>query len=594
MKRLLRFALRNSRHLWLLGITAFLSIGLSLCSGMEVFALGLITAQGTGQAMATHNILGQIQTWLASHLSISHELKSVIGMLIAVASMKALFQFGTQYLTELVSIRVSRSLRQAYFEHIQLLPMSFYSRYNIGNLSSRVMGDAGMVAGSLNSCLTNYVVTPISLLITLTWCFYVSWQLSLLVFVGFPLFVAPVLVLTSRIRRVSRQIQRNQEAFASVLIDFLAGIQTVKVFVMEKFSLRKYREQNDKMAHLEAKSARYFNLSRPILHTVGVVCVGSVTLYGLHGLGLALSDVIVFAGLLFLVYEPVKKLADENLSIQRGIVAAERMDEVLSIEPDIRDQPHAVELKQVGRGIEFDRVWFRYANEWVLRDVSFHIERGECVALVGPTGAGKSTILQLLPRLYDIDRGEIRIDGRCLDQYTQRSLRETIAVVPQRPFLFVDTVAENIAFGRPFAIEEIEEAARQAQADEFIRQLPQGYQTVLAETGKTLSGGQQQRLAIARALLKRASILIMDEATSALDGISEQKIRQATDALRGKLTQIIVTHRLSALEGVDRIIVLHEGRIVDQGPRHHLLEKCPIFRLMWDSYHHKLEELSAT
>jgi ABC-type multidrug transport system fused ATPase/permease subunit len=591
MKRLLQYALRSRAHLWLLAVTALLGLGLSLFSTMEVFSLGLITSMGNGQAGSTHQgVMGVIQQWLQAHLSISQEIKTVIFLLVGVASMKALFQFGTHYLTELVAIRVSRTLRQAYFEHIQMLPMSFYTRYNIGNLSSRVMGDAGRVANSLNSLLTNYIVTPISLVLTLVWCFYVSWQLSLLVFVGFPVILFPVLVLTSRIRRVSRQIQRNQEAFASVLIDFLAGIQTVKVFVMEKFSLRKYQEQNDRMAHLEAKSARYFNLSRPILHTVGVVCIGGITLYGLQGLGLGVSDVIVFAGLLFLLYDPIKKMADENLQIQKGLVAAERMDEVLCIEPDIQDRADALDIKQIEESIEFDRVWFRYGNDWILRDVSFKVERGECVALVGPTGAGKSTVLQLLPRLYEVDRGQIRIDGRPLDQYTQRSLRETIAVVPQRPFLFVDTVAENIAFGRPFSMEQIEEAARLAQADEFIRQLPQGYQTVLAETGKTLSGGQQQRLAIARALLKQASVLMMDEATSALDGISELKIRQATNALRGQLTQIIVTHRLSALEGVDRIIVIHEGRVVDQGPRHQLLERCQIFRLMWESYHHRLEE----
>jgi putative ABC transport system ATP-binding protein len=590
MKRLLRFALRNSRHLWLLGITALLSIGLSLFSQMEVFALGLITQQGTGQTATpdAHNILGQLQLWLVNHTPFLNNLKLVIGLLIAVATSKALFQFSSQYLTQLVSIRVSRSLRQAYFEHIQTLPMSFYTRHNTGQLTSRVMGDSGRVAGSLNSCLNYFICTPISLAMTLGWCFYVSWKLSLVVFVGFPLIIFPVMILTARIRRVSRQIQRNQEAFASVLIDFLAGIQTVKIFVMEKFSLRKYQEQNDRMAFLEAKSARYFNLSRPILHTVGVCCIGGVTLYGLYGLQLQLSDVIVFAGLLLLLYEPIKRLADENMHIHKGIIAAERMDEVLSVKPDIEDPPHAVELRGISQGIEFDGVWFRYGSEWVLRDVSFRVEKGECVAIVGPTGAGKSTIMQLLPRLYDVTKGEIRIDGRPVQDFTQRSLRETIAAVPQRPFLFVDTIAENISFGRPFSLQEIQHAARRAQADEFIRALPKGYQTVLAETGKTLSGGQQQRLAIARALLKRASLLILDEATSALDGVSEQKIRQATDELRGQLTQILVTHRLSALEGVDRIIVIDEGRVVGQGSRDHLLQNCPIFRLMWDAYHHRL------
>ena len=224
------------------------------------------------------------------------------------------------------------------------------------------------------------------------------------------------------------------------------------------------------------------------------------------------------------------------------------MDEVLSIEPDIRS-PHATELKAVGRGIEFDGVWFRAMTSGSWTSAS-QIAAGECVAIVGPTGAGKSTILQLLLGLYDIDRGEIRIDGRTLDQYTQRSLRETIAAVPQRPFLFVDTVAENIAFGRPFSMEEIQDAAVRVEPDEFIRQLPQGYRNgPLPKRAKPSGWSAAAARGIRRALLKRASILIMDEATSALDGISEQKIRQATDALRGRLTQILVTHRLLLLKG---------------------------------------------
>jgi len=236
--------------------------------------------------------------------------------------------------------------------------------------------------------------------------------------------------------------------------------------------------------------------------------------------------------------------------------------------------------------IEFDHVWFKYRDEWVIKDVSFEVKRGEVVALVGATGSGKSTLVQLLPRLYEVQRGEIRIDGIPINAITQKSLRDQIAFVPQKPFLFFDTVAENIAFGRSFSKEDIEDAATRAYAHEFIAELPRQYNTLLAEMGKTLSGGQQQRLAIARALVKKAPILIMDEATSSLDAISENRIKKAIQELQGEVTQILIAHRLSAIEHADRIIFLERGRKIGEGSVHHLLDTCLPFRLMWETFHH--------
>lgn len=293
----------------------------------------------------------------------------------------------------------------------------------------------------------------------------------------------------------------------------------------------------------------------------------------------------MFCGLLHLFYEPVKKFAEENANIQKGVVAAERMFEVLHIKPQIEDSDGAIQISGFKNIIEFDHVWFKYRDEWVVKDVSFTVKRGEVVALVGATGAGKSTLVQLLPRLYDVQKGEIRIDGIPLNAITQKSLREQIAFVPQRPFLFFDTVAENIAFGRSFSLEEIEEAAQKAFAHEFIFDLPQKYNTLLAEMGKTLSGGQQQRLAIARALVKKAPILIMDEATSSLDAISENRIKAAIRRLQGEITQILIAHRLSTIEHADKIIFFDRGRKIGEGGLNELLETCLPFRIMWETYH---------
>jgi len=630
MKLLLQAALRNSRHLTLAILTfvsllfltvanqcEMFSVGLMANTGADFFTLfspegkkvkdkisladihrrwegidvngdGIVTKQDAAIAIAQRkdtNPLSWVMHKMASHFDFEQNFSLLIEILVGVALFKALTLFASRYIVQLLSIRVTRDLRQQYFEHIQSLPLSFYQEQNLGSLSSRAVGDAGQIASSLNSCLTNYLQTPFTLVSTLFACFYLSWQLSLIIFLGLPLIIFPVVILTRQVKKITRQLQKNQETFSSVLLDFLAGIQTVKIFAMEAFSLRKYKEQNDQMAVLESKSAKYGLLTRPVLHLIATGCLAIVVLFGLYSLHMTVGQLLMFCGLLHLFYEPVKKFAEENANIQKGVVAAERMFEVLHLKPQIEDKDGAIHLQGFKNLIEFDHVWFKYRDEWVIRDVSFTIKRGEVVAFVGATGAGKSTLVQLLPRLYEVQKGEIRVDGVPLNAITQKSLREQIAFVPQRPFLFFDTVAENIAFGRSFSREEIEEAAQKAYAHEFIVELPKQYDTLLAEMGKTLSGGQQQRLAIARALVKKAPILVMDEATSSLDAISENRIKKAMRELQGDVTQILIAHRLSTIEHADKIIFFDRGRKLGEGTLSELLESCLPFRLLWETYH---------
>ncbi len=591
MKLLLKSALRNRRHLPLLMGTFLTLFALTIASTLEMCALGVLSS--LGQAVGSVAVEKEVNplNWLIQQVKQQFDLidniNALVTILVCVAVFKAIWLFASRYTTQILSIRVSRDLRQQYFEHIQSLPMSFYQQHNIGGLSSRVVGDAGQIATSINSWMTNYLQTPFTILTNLSLCFFLSWELSLVIFFGVPLIILPIVFLAKRVKRVSRQLQTNQERFASVLIDFLAGIQTVKIFAMEAFSLKKYKEQNDRMAVLESKTAKYGLLTRPILHAVTTLCLASIVLFGLYTLSMSISQLIVFCGLLHLIYEPVKKFADENANIQRGVVAAERMFEVLSLRSQIEDKPGAVELVQFNSSIEFDRVWFRYEGEWVLKDVSFTVRKGETVAIVGPTGAGKSTIVQLMPRLYDVQEGEIRIDGRPLVAYTQKSLRERMGFVSQRPFLFYDTVLSNIAYGRSFSREEIESAAKRAHADEFIVRLPLKYDSLLAEAGKGLSGGQQQRLAIARALVKNAPILILDEATSALDAISENRIKKAIAELHGEVTQIIIAHRLATIEHADKIIYLDRGEKIAEGTKDELLKNCAGFKQMWEALYRR-------
>ncbi len=633
MKLLCKLTFSNTRHFFLLGLMVLAMFFLTISSQLEIIAMGILAQKGpdafelfapsheedldhstiitkeqlekrfheidqnnkgyisiedTNQYLRNKKRLSLIDRAVKivnDIYPLTGNLRHLAIMIAIVAVFKALTLFWHRYTTRLFAIKVSRDLRQHYFEHIQSLPMKFYQKHNSGSLSSRVVTDSYFVGLGMNAFLINYIQTPFTVITTLVLCFMTSWKLSLMIFLGFPLIVYPIVYLAKKVKRTARQLQKNQEHFASVLIDFLSGIQTVKVFAMEEFSLKKYKDQNFRMATLERRNARYDVSARPIVHTIAMLFLAGALLYGLYVLQLSVPAVLVYCGLLYIFYEPIKKFAEENAVIQRGVAAAERMNEVLSLEPQIQDQPHAIDLLSFNDKIEFDNVWFRYEDEWVLRDVSFTIQKGKTVAIVGPTGAGKSTIVQLLPRLYDIEKGEIRIDGKPLTAYTQRSLRENMSCVPQKPFLFLDTVSENISFGRPFTPEQIQEAARKAHADDFIMNLPQKYETELSEAGKNLSGGQQQRLAIARALVKKAPILIMDEATSSLDSISENRIKTAIQDLHGTMTQIIIAHRLTTIEDADKIIYLENGKKLAEGTKDELLRTCEPFRHMWEMMH---------
>ena len=357
MKLLILAALKNARHLTLAILTVITLLFLTIASQCEMFAVGLMANSGSdfftlfspdgkkvknkisfeevehrwslidqnGDGVISKkdatsyiaskkgtNPLGWVMNQVSDRFDFDRNFNLLISVLVSVALFKAVSLFAARYTTQLLSIRVTRDLRQQYFEHIQSLPLSFYQEQNLGSLSSRAVGDAGQIASSLNSCLTTYLQTPFVILSTLFLCFRLSWQLSLIIFFGLPLIVLPVVFLTRRVKRISKQLQKNQETFTSVLLDFLAGIQTVKIFSMESFSLRKYKEQNDQMALLESKSAKYGLLTRPVLHLIATVCLAIVILFGLYSLHMTIGELLMFCGLLHMFYEPVKKFAEEN------------------------------------------------------------------------------------------------------------------------------------------------------------------------------------------------------------------------------------------------------------------------------------------
>lgn len=552
---------------------------------LDLDGKGYITKSDASDYMSRgkgFNLLTSIMHKTKQKYKIANNIALLMMMLSFVALFKVTCAFCNRYTTTLVGIRVSRNLRERYFEHLQTLPMSFFQKHNIGGLSARVSGDAGSVSNAIISFIMNYCQMPFTIVSSLYILFRLSFELSLIIFLGLPLIGIPIYYLARKARKSQKDMQVYGEQFAHILIDYLAGIQTVKLFNMEKFSSKKYCDMNNISAKIEEKISLYGYIARPILHMIGTFFLGVIIVYGLYFAKMNVSDLVVYTAIMHLFYEPIKKFGEENINIQRGLAAADRMFSVLNEQSDIIDKEDAIELMDFNSKVEFKNVWFKYEESWVLRDLNFTVEKGQTVALVGPTGAGKSTIAQLLPRLYDVNKGSIEVDGIPITDYKQRSLRESISFVAQKPFLFFDTVANNISYGRDYTREEVQLAAERAHADEFIQCLPQKYDTPLAEMGKSLSGGQQQRLAIARALVKKAPILVMDEATSSLDSISENRIKTAIHELRGFMTQIIIAHRLSTIEDADKIIYLEFGAKVAEGTKDELYEKCQGFKAMWD------------
>lgn len=558
----------------------------TLANQLEILTIGIITKATPAFSSFSKGspVLDSLFSFYNEIFSIEKAPLNVALVVLVSALFKAGALFFHKYTTKRLGIEVSEKLRLLYFRHLERLPFSFFLKNHIGALSSRVIADAHAISEALNSCFINYLQTPFTIISTFILCLLTSWKLTLLVFLGFPLIVLPILYLAKQIKRLSKKMQKNQEVFATVLIDFLLGIQTVKLFGLENLAEEKYAEQNAHMANLEKRAARYDVASRPIIHTIGMFFLGSSLVLGLFYFEVPLPDVLVFSGLLYIFYEPIKKFAEENAQIQKGFAAAERMLEVLAIPQESSDEEAPLKLESFNTSLEFSNVSFSYEETPILENISFSIKKGEKVALVGATGAGKSSLVQLIPRLFDPQKGTIYIDGVDSRLYSRASLRRFIGFVPQKPFLFADTIRENLTLGSSYTDEEIATALKKAHAD-FVFSLDRGVDTFLEESGKNLSGGQQQRLVIARALLKKASILILDEVTSALDSISEKAIRSALNELKGDVTQIIIAHRLSTIEDADTIIVLDAGRIESMGSKDFLLKNSPLFSEFFNAFH---------
>ncbi len=498
--------------------------------------------------------------------------------------LRGVFDFLNNYLSAWVSLRVLADMRRKVFEHITAQSLGFFAQSQSGHLISRVANDTRIAQTALSFISTDLIKQPVCVVGGVCALLALDWKFTLMSLVLFPVCIAPVAVYGKRIRKDGRKEEEQVGAITVILQETFAGIRVIKSFAREDYQVEQFERANDEQFRAGLGVRRAMEAVSPMVEVVAAMGVG-LALFYLHYTGSGLSAFFGLAMGLFFLYAPVKQMSRMHMQIQKCRAATTNIFSLLDLKPTVQDAPGATVLARPRGEVEFRDVSFRYEGAGVraLDHFSLHIAPGQTVALVGASGAGKSTVLALLQRFYDPSAGNVTVDGQDVRGLTQRSLRDEIGVVTQDTFLFHDTVYENIRYGRLDATgAEIHEAARQAYIHDFILTLPQGYQTRVGDKGARLSGGQQQRLAIARALLKNAPILLLDEATSALDSESERMIQIALETLSKGKTVIAIAHRLSTILKADAIVVMDAGRIHEQGTHASLYEQGGMYRRLYD------------
>lgn len=474
------------------------------------------------------------------------------------------------------------------FDHFMEMDLSFFHKHPSGHLISRVVSDVNIMRMAITDTLTGLVKSSLTLVFLVCVMFYQDWKLALFAILVFPFAALFVAKLGKRLRKVAKSTQQELGNLSERLSQTFLGIRQVKAYNAEPYESQRAGHAVEKVRDLAIKALRIGTLSTPVNEFLVGITVFGIILYG----GMQINEGEMTAGQLgafiaafTLAYEPMKKLAKLNNNLQTGLGAAERVFEMLDTQPDMREKPDAIDVRFHQPDVSFRQVCFSYpeSQDQAIENVDFTMGAGEVTALVGASGSGKSTILNLIPRFYDVDSGEILIDNINVFDMTIRSLRRNIALVSQDITIFDDSVFANIAYGKPSATtDEVEKAARLAAADEFVSAMSEGYDTRLGENGAKLSGGQKQRISIARAILKDAPILLLDEATSALDNESERLIQNSLQELQKGRTTLVIAHRLSTIQNADKIIVMDGGHILEQGTHRQLLKQKGIYFRMYN------------
>ena len=510
----------------------------------------------------------------------------VPALFVLLAMVRSVASFASGYAFQRIGLGATNDLRNTLYHRILEQSSRFYAQHPSGELVSRVVNDLQVVQNAISMQLLDLIQQPLFLLMLLWFLLSIHLKLALLCLIAAPVLIFPIVRFGKGMRRTSHRIQERVADLASLVAETVRGHRVVKAFGMEPFEHARFREASRRHLRSNLRAQMLASASGPVMEILGVFGAASLLVYAGRTIRqgeLTASLFVTFLTGLLAMYEPIRKVNKTNLVLQQAIAAGERVVRLLEIPIDVAEPARPRPLPGVEHSISYEGVRFAYEREPVLLDLDLDIRAGEIIALVGPSGAGKTTVVNLLPRFFDVDEGRVAIDGIDVRELSLANLRALIGIVTQETVLFNDTIRNNIAYGRAdLSLERVREAAAAAYADEFIMQVPHGYDAPIGEGGLKLSGGQRQRLAIARALLKDAPILILDEATSQLDSESEALVQKALGNLMRGRTTLVIAHRLSTVMGADRIVVMEGGRVVDQGTHQELIERGGTYKRLYD------------
>ncbi len=511
----------------------------------------------------------------------------ICGLLIGTIFLKNLFRYLALFFMVSLRNNVVSDLRESLYKHILVLPLSYFSEEKKGDLISRMSSDILQIEIAIMSSLEALFKEPLTIVIYLTSLIIISPQLTIIVFVTLPIMGLLIGRIGKMLKKYSQRGQSKFGDLVSLYEETLMGIRIIKAFNSQAFFMLRFTKENRAYTAINVASNRTSDASSPLSETLSVIVLAFILWFGgklvLSGNGLNAEAFILFIGVFTQILPPAKSFSTAYSNMQKGLASLDRVNEVLKSEEIITEKSQAKVISGLNQRIEFKNVSFKYADEYVLKDINLVIEKGQTVALVGPSGSGKSTLTDLIPRFYDPSEGEILIDGINIKELQILPLRGTMAIVAQESILFNDTIYNNIAFGKTqLAPEQVEHAAKIANAHEFIVQTEKGYQTNIGDRGNKLSGGQRQRLSIARAINTNPDILILDEATSALDTASERLVQEALNNIMENRTTIVIAHRLSTIHKADKIVVLEKGCIVQTGTHNELILEQGLYKQLHD------------
>ena len=562
-------------------------------------ALGLLAVAGEGAANLLQPwplklVLDNVLRSRESHAAVTNWIHNFVGddklamlkfaclAVLAIAALDAICSYSEKYLTTSVAQWISYDLRRTIYSHIQKLSLAFHDHERTGDLISRVTGDIDSIQSFITQGLLGVLINAITLVGMIAVMFYVNWRFTLIALSVAPFLFVVVYSYTRRIKKASREVRKKEGEITSIVEEVLSSIRVVKAFAREDYEVKRLEEEGLEGVEISLRARSLKAKLTPMVDVIVAVGTCLVLWFGarlvLTG-SLSAGSLVVFILYLGKMYKPMQELSKMTDTYSKAAVGYERIQEVLEVDKQVKDLPKAIRAPRFKGEIEFDNVSFSYVEETpILKDVSFTIEAQQLAALVGPTGAGKTSIISLVARFYDPTSGVIKIDGTDIRRFQQKSLRQQISFVLQETLLFHAPVWKNIAYGKPDASRrEIVKAAELANASEFIDAMPEGYDTLLGERGMTLSGGQRQRIAIARAIIRNTPILILDEPTSGLDAASEKLVFEALDRLMQDKTTIVIAHRLSTIRRADCIFVVQDGSIVEQGDHQRLLRRGGLY-----------------